>query len=119
MLREVSAGAKTEKNGHILGLYTLCFCFSTNMLHVNPPFFLLKWSVVPQKVTKILDDAHHIDSIFKARTSLPKEGPDPIANEGSNRHNEAFFFINSKHFKGGLRLTSECIGGMTTMYTNK
>ena len=99
MLCEVSPGAKTEKKGQRFGLCTSCFCFSTNMLHFNPPFFQLKCSVVPQKVTKMLD---HIDSIFKARTSLQKRrtGSYRIKDKGSNRHNEAFFFINSKHFKG-------------------
>ena len=55
-----------------LGLCTLCFCFPTKMLHLNAPFFPLKCSAVPKKVTKMLNNTHHREA----------------------------FFINSEHFKG-------------------
>ena len=37
-----------------LGFCTLCFSFPTKMLHLNAPFFPLKCSVSPKKVTKML-----------------------------------------------------------------
>ena len=55
----------------VVGLCTLCFCFPTKMLHLNAPFFPLKCSVVPKKVIKMLNNAHHREA-----------------------------FINSEHFKG-------------------
>ena len=38
----------------LLKLPNVCFCFPTKMLHLNAPFFPLKCSVSPQKVTKML-----------------------------------------------------------------
>ena len=38
---------------NLFGFCTLCFCFPTKMLHLNAPFFPLKCSVVPKKVTEI------------------------------------------------------------------
>ena len=40
----------------VVGLCTLCFCFPTKMLHLYAPFFPLKCSVVPKKVTKMLNN---------------------------------------------------------------
>ena len=40
----------------VVGLFTLCFCFPTKMLHLYAPFFPLKCSVVPKEVTKMLNN---------------------------------------------------------------
>ena len=57
----------------MVGLCTLSFCFPTKMPHLNAPMFSpLKCSVIPKKVTKMLNNAHHREA----------------------------FLNNSKHFKG-------------------
>ena len=43
-----------------VGFCTLCFYFLTKMLHLNVPFFPLKCSAPPQKVTKMLGYCSYI-----------------------------------------------------------
>ena len=41
----------------------LCFCFPSKLLHLNATFFFpLKYSVSPEKVTKMLNNAYHTEA---------------------------------------------------------
>ena len=44
-----------------IGFSSLCTCLSNKMLHSNAPLFPLRY-LSPQKVTKMLNSAHHIES---------------------------------------------------------
>ena len=50
---------RRERRAPQIGFCTLCFCFPTKMLHLNAPFFPLKYSVSPKKSLKCSDNAHY------------------------------------------------------------
>ena len=47
-----------------IGFSSFCTCFSNKMLHPNAPLFPLR-CLSPQKVTKMLNSAHHIERFLE------------------------------------------------------